>query len=683
MASNLTFPLKSYLIAFFLFALSPSVFAQSNYKTRKTASDKAVKYYKEGFLAARSGHEHKAVKAYQKSLKKEPTFIDAKIELAGAKYRLGKEAESIKLLNEVLIIDRNYQPNILYTLAQIAFRHDKYEEAIPYLEEFIANPKSKERTIKKAKQLLANCQFAANAIKNPVPFEPKSLSRFINTPFSEYLPTITADGQTLIYTMRTRDEDFMVSKLVDGEWQAGVNLGRPINTVENEGAQSLAADGKTLYFTGCDRKYEGYGSCDIYVTKIVDGKWTKPRNLGKNINTAAWESLPSISADGQYLYFSAARKGNIGGKDLWVSRKDKNGKWQMAKNLGDVINTPQDEQSPFIHPDGKTLYFMSKGHLGMGEHDLFMAKKQKDGTWSKPKNLGYPINTKHSEGSLFISLDGKTAYFASDRRDLLVKESKDIQEASDKGFTRKNTDLYSFELYEEVRPEPVTYVKARVIDAVTKRPLKSSIEFVNLGENEVHAKASTDENGLFLVCLPLGNNFALNVSKEKYLFHSENFELTEAKSLGEPFLLDIELQAIPDVVVAQKDKDETPTKTPTKTIVSTKTKPIILKNIFFETAKADLRSESTVELNRLKQMLLDYPSMRIQINGHTDNVGKDGNNLSLSQRRAKAVVSFLVQNGIDRSRLNAKGFGENQPIDSNETVEGRQNNRRTEFLILN
>ncbi len=657
----------------FLCLLGQFIFAQSNFKTKKTASDKAVKLYKEGFNYARKGHEYKAIKLYEKALKKEPTFIEAKIELAGSHYRLGKQEETVKILKEVLALSRDYRPSILYTLGTIEYEKEHYEGAISYWEAFIKHPKARESTRKKAQKELSNVRFAVEAMKNPVPFDPKPLSPYVNTPFSEYLPTITADGQTLIYTMRTRDEDFMVSKLKDGVWQAGENLGRPINTTDNEGAQSIAADGKTLYFTACDRKYEGYGSCDIYKTTIVDGKWEKPRNMGKNINTSGWESLPSISADGNSLYFSSARTDNVGGRDLWVSHKDGLGKWQKAVNLGNVINTKGDEQAPFIHPDGKTLYFMSTGHQGMGLHDLFVTRKQSDGTWSTPKNLGYPINTKHSEGGLYVSLDGKTAYFASDRQELREGGPSAFEKGSQ---TRKHTDLYYFELYEEVRPAPVTYVKAKVIDAQTGRPLQSKVEFVNLREQTIHTEARTDNTGAFLVCLPLGNNFALNVSKKDYLFHSENFELTTASSQKEPFILEIALQPIPEVVVEEKPVVSTSTPMP-------KTKAIVLKNIFFETAKADLRPESTAELNRLKSMLDEYPNMRIQINGHTDNVGKETDNLDLSQRRAKAVTDYLTRNGISANRLRSKGFGESQPIDTNATPEGRQNNRRTEFVILN
>jgi len=303
---------------------------------------------------------------------------------------------------------------------------------------------------------------------------------------------------------------------------------------------------------------------------------------------------------------------------------------------------------------------------GMGSADLFVVRKEEDGSWGEPKNLGFPINTKDSEGALIISLDGQTAYFATDRKYGTPGEDVTFGDA----MRGSDTDIYKFELYPEVRPQPVTYVKANVFDIVTDEKLIAEVEFVDLSTGNIHVSSKTDSDGEFLVCLPMGKNYSLNVSKEKYLFHSENFSLEEINSLNEPYLLDIGLQPIPD-----------PSATADNGLP--KSKPIILKNVFFETAKADLRPESITELNRLKKLLVENPKLQIQLNGHTDNVGTDEDNLQLSDARAKAVHDYLIAGGIAENRLKYKGYGESMPIDTNDTPQGRQNNRRTEFEIIN
>ena len=458
-------------------------------------------------------------------------------------------------------------------------------------------------------------------------------------------------------------EDIYFSRKVNGKWQKG----RPIealNTLNNEGAHNVSADGKMIVFTDCGGR-KGYGTCDIFYSEIKNGQWTPAKNIGRPINSKYWDSQPSLSADRSEIYFASRRPNGFGESDIWVSKRKPNGTWGEPENLGEKINTPGVERSPFIHADGQTLFFSSQGLPGMGSDDLFVVKKLDDGTWGEPKNLGFPINTKESEVALIVNLEGTTAYFSSDR---------DFDSPGDKAifgeFNRRSaTDIYKFELYPEARPQQVTYVKANVFDIVTDEKLIAEVEFVDLATGRIHVSSKTDSDGEFLVCLPMGKNYSLNVSKEKYLFHSENFSLEAVSSRNEPYLLDIGLQPIPD-----------PSATADNGLP--KSKPIILKNVFFETAKADLRPESITELNKLKQLLEKNPSLQIQLNGHTDNVGSEEDNLQLSDDRAKAVHDYLVAEGIDKERLKFKGYGETMPIDTNDTPEGRQNNRRTEFEIL-
>ncbi len=648
---------------FIFLLLFQTAFSQKKYTTDKSAKGKLLTTFQRGQRMAFNGQLDAAAQDFEKALEMDPTFIDAQMEWANVKNQQGKYAEAELGYEKVLAIDPNYEPSVLNSLAIVEFDQKKYDQAALHFEQFLKSPaRISESGKAKTMKYLGDAKFAAEAMKNPVPFEPKNLGPNINTPNAEYLPTITADGQMLIYTaVRGGQEDFYRSKLVNGEWQRGEAI-EAVNTSYNEGAQSISADEKYLIFTACNRR-DGLGSCDLYYSELKNGKWTATKNLGPPINSSGWESLPSISADGKTLFFNTDRRGGKGGKDIWYSERQPNGKWSEPKNLGSPVNTPGDEQSPFIHPDGQTLYFMSNGLPGMGGYDLYLSRRKPDGTWGEPQNLGYPINSEGNEGALSVSLDGKTAYFATD-----VLNVKAGVSTFDNPQSKGTTDIYSFELPVQARPQPATYVKATVTDASIGKALIAKVEFTDLATGQVFATAETEADGEFLVALPAGKDYALNVSKEKYLFQSENFALSETSTFDKPFLLDIALEPIP---AAGDGTGDLP-----------KAKPIVLKNIFFETGSAALKKESQTELSRLKKLLVENPNLHIQINGHTDNVGSDADNLTLSSDRAKAVYDFLVENGIEANRLKYKGFGETTPIATNDTEEGRQQNRRTEFEVI-
>ena len=367
-----------------------------------------------------------------------------------------------------------------------------------------------------------------------------------------------------------------------------------------------------------------------------------PRNLGGPVNTSKWESQPSVSADGKTLYFVSNRSGGSGGMDIWVTQLAPNNEWTVPRNLGGKINTPFSEETPFIHPDGKTLYFTSNGHVGMGEKDIYVTRKDADENWSEPKNLGYPINTWNDEQGLFVAASGENAYFSSDRKG---------------GYGK--LDLYSFKLYEEARPTRVTYVKGKVKNKETGRPLGAKFELIDLATSEVVIESSSDQiDGKFLVTLPVDHEYALNVSKDNYLFYSEHFALPKQQDITKPYRMDVELQPIK---FGEK---------------------VVLKNIFFETASFELLPVSTVELDKLVAFMNNNPTIHIEIGGHTDNVGKPESNQLLSENRSKSVRQYLIDHAISEGRIQFKGYGEEQPVDTNETPEGRAKNRRTEFKVL-
>lgn len=631
------------------------------YTTKETTSEKVKKLFTKAVNYSRSEQYEDALKELENILKIDPQFIDGYLLWGSIKYDQKEYAEAEVYFKKSLALDENYYARLLYQLALTLWNEEKFAEAADYFDRFAQSSDRNEDLKKRATKYAANARFAAEAVKHPVPFEPKKLGPNINTPNAEYFPSLTADGESLIYTARVNNqEDLFISHKKDGEWQKGVPIAS-VNTDRNEGTEQISADGKFLVFTMCDERNSngkpiGFGSCDIFYSEFKNGQWTKPANMGLPVNSSAWDSQPSISANGQALYFTSKRPGGFGGSDIWVSYRQADGRWGKPMNLGENINTPGDDQAPFIHPDGSTLYFMSDGHPGMGGTDLFIARLDSSGHWGKAVNFGYPINTRSDESALITSLDGTTAYFS------MVEP----QETSSPFPTRADVNIYTFNLPPSLRPNPVTYVKAKVFDDNTKAPLVANVEFRDLKSNQIFASSKTDIDGEFLVCLPIGKDYALTVSRDKYLFHSENFNLIEQASQSKPYVLEIGLIPIPE-----------------GTALPAKGKPVVLRNVFFETASAALRPESKEELDRLKQLLTEHPNLKIQINGHTDNVGSDEANQQLSEQRAKSVYDYLIKQGIVAQRLKYKGFGESQPIDTNDTAEGRQNNRRTEFEIIN
>ncbi len=654
---------KKFLFALFILVQITAT-AQATYTTKKTAVGKTRERYDKGMARTQTSEWLKAAKFFDESLRADSTFIDAWLQWAGVQYELNDYAKAERGFLRAAAIDSNYMPRVFYTLGIIAWKKDRFAAAAGYFQRFLNFDKQADELRTKAQRYLLDSRFSAEAVKNPVLFVRKSLGAQVNTKNLEFLPSFTADDSTLIFTRRIRgDEDMWSSKKIGTEWQEATPLDGVNTEGSNEGGQTISADGKLLVFTACNRP-DGLGSCDLYFSENKNGEWSLPKNMGAPVNETDWESQPSLAADGSAVYFCSIRKSRftIGGSDIWVSYRLPDGKWDVPINLGDSINTKGDDQSPFIHPDGKTLYFRSNGRAGMGGFDLFMSRRGADGKWASPTNLGFPINTKSDEGGLVVSRDGKTAYFATDQ--------KDSTSTGGDG----NLDLYSFELAVPLRPQAVTYVKAWLRDSENDQLLKGAkYEFADFQTGKVLTSAVSTDGG-FLICLPAGAEYSLTISKEKYAFRSEHFNLAaDGASIDKPFLMNLELTPLS----ALQPSLPSPTSRPTEAA-----KPIVLRNVLFETGSARLLAASQAELYRLKTMLTDNSKLKIQIGGHTDDVGNEAANQLLSEQRAKAVYDFLVQNNISAARLQYKGFGKTQPIETNETPDGRQSNRRTEFIIL-
>lgn len=632
-------------------------FSQKNYVTLQNAPDKAKSAYADGVQESRQGNNIIALGYFERAVKESPQFIDAHMMWAGCQYEIRDWARAEQGFEQVVALDPAYEPRVLYTLALCEQHQDKYDEAVAHVELFLATNPQNASLLRDAKKLAANVRFAAEAVKNPVPFDPKPVGNGINSPADEYLPSLTADAATMIFTRKDGiDENFYQSQKKDSVWQKAEPL-EGVNTPQNEGAQNISPDGSWLVFTACNRRGDGsQGGCDLYWSQLKNGAWTKAAPFSSTINSTDWDAQPCISHDGRSILFSSTRPGGQGGEDLWQTDRQPDNKWSVPRNLGPLINSPGKEQTPYLHPDNQTLYFTSDGHPGMGKNDLYFARRQPDGSWGQPQNLGYPVNTKASEGTLTVSLDGRTAYFAADKHG-----------------GQGGVDIYSFEMPLAARPQPVTYVRARVTDAVSGKNLVAKVEFSEAKTNRPYLSVSTKSDGTFLACLPAGQDYALNVSKSKYLFYSDRFNLAETATFHQPFLLDIALQPIS----ADTSQRAAPAGSP-----PVAGKPIVLRNVFFETGSAALRPESAAELDRLATLLIESPSLNIQINGHTDNVGNDAANQSLSEARAQSVQTYLLGKNIAPARLRYRGYGETQPVETNDTPEGREKNRRTEFVVF-
>lgn len=567
------------------------------------------------------------------------TYLSAYQQLGDIYRKLGTYHLAKKNYEKILTINPDFLPLTYFGLAESEFNTGNYAKALQYFTKYVSYPILDAGKKICAKYML-DCKFSLGAINNPVPFNPINMGSAINTADAEYFPSITADGETMIFTRRSsRGENFYTSTKKTGKWTQAKFLSDMINTDFNEGAQCISQDGMYLFFTGCNRP-DGLGRCDIYISKREGSGWEQSFNIGKPVNSEAWESQPSLSANGRTLYFSSNRSGGMGGYDIWKSDLLDNGSWSVPVNLGPSINTPYDEQAPFIHPDDQTLYFSSNGWPGLGKKDLFISRIDSQGQWSRPTNLGYPINTFHEENGLSVSRDGKMAYFSGDREGSFGK-----------------LDIYSFELPESIRPNLVTYVRGTVIDEDTKKPLNAKIQINDLisGKFAFDDECDTD-SGSFLATMRVGRSFSLVVSKEGYLLHSENFTLKDEKS-KQPFDVKIVLQKIE---------------------VGRKT---TLNNIFFDTNKYDLLPESRIELQAVIAFLADNPSTRIEIQGYTDDRGSEALNQTLSENRAKSVYNYLIYSGIKSNVLSYKGYGSRNPIADNATEEGKRMNRRTQFLI--
>jgi OmpA-OmpF porin, OOP family len=633
---------------FFLLLFPLTLTAQQ--RNLSTTSKKAAALYQKANEYLRARNFDKAIEALNDARQKDTTFGEAYLKLAGLYKVMGDKEASFRHYRQALRL-LPYNPALnseYYNFASLSLSAGHYQDARKYFELFLQAAPKNSKAANQARAQLNHIAFAEAALRNPVAFKPEKLAAPLNRFAMQYFPALTADQRHLLFTGRLgsrpeQDENLFVSVRQEASWSEPVSISPDINTRQNEGAGSISGDGKTLVFASCDRP-DSYGSCDLYISYRTGEKWSKPVNLGAVVNGKGWDSQPSLSADGRTLYFASVRAGGQGAEDIWVTTRGADNTWSEPRNLGPGINTGGNENSPFIHPSGSTLYLASDGHPGLGQADIFKAHLGEQGKWEQPQNLGYPLNTFENENSLFISTDNKTGYYSR-------------QISHNQG--QATVELFQFEVPAQWKSkEESIFAQGNVYDAKTKKPLQATVQLYDVATDSLVQQVHSDsQRGDYTIVLTEGKQYAMYVSADGYLLKSLSFDYTARKDFN-PLTLDVYLD-------------------PLHTGAN-----IVLNNLFFPSNKYTLEPTSRTELNKLVQFLTQHQSVRIQISGHTDDVGEAAFNLNLSRKRAQSVVDYLTQRGLGRSRLSVAGFGETKPVKPNDSDANRQLNRRIELKVL-
>ena len=539
-------------------------------------------------------------------------------------------------------------PDLDYYLACSYHLDHRFKEAIALFQAY--KKVAPKEQLEEINRLISNCETAIELVKHPIDVKISNLGPEVNSQYPDYHPSISADEKTLLFISRRDNttgklidmqdnhyfEDIYISNKENKQWTKATTMGYGINTDSHDGCVGLSADGQELFVYRWSKETNG----DLYVSDLVGTEWSDPRHLGDNINSKDWESDVSITPDKKVIFFTSDRKGE-GGRDIYMARRLPNGDFAAPINLGPKINTKFDEDAPFMHPDGKTLYFSSKGHKSMGGYDIFSCTIDiKTATiLTDPINVGYPINTADDDVFFVWSPDNKRAYFASERaggygeKDIYLLERKDIEAA-------------------------LVVLKGKIRSCKDSIPLGAKITVIdNATQQSVGVFTSNNSSGKYIVILPEGKNYGIRVESPGYLFYSKNIDIPVLEHY----------QEIDDEICLDQLK------------VGTK---IVLRNVFFDVDKATLRNESEAELAQLVEILKNNKNIKIQISGHTDSDGNEDHNLMLSEARAHTVVDYLIDKGIDGFRLTFKGYGETKPVAPNDTPENKQLNRRTEIEII-
>ena len=643
------------ILFFLLFSVSAS-FAQEDENCPLSSNKKARKAYEKALNVARSS-KSEARSLLKEALDLDPDFAQANLVMADLLYKSKKNDQAVEYYLNAISLCPDLDAYMYFRLGSIEFEDKKYREANEHFAKFIETGKGSDVDKSQAREQQKASLFYVEGFSKPVPFSPKPLSE-ISSVADEYLPIITPDNKRAYFTRRTFEKEkftgginvetkpierFCFSNVIgDNNYTEGEPMPSPFNTNNNEGGASLSADNKYMFFTICKDENGELLNCDIWYSVFSGGKWSEIKNAGPEINGKnTWESQPTLSSDGKTLYFASNREGGMGKLDIWKSTKDGAGNWSKPKNLGPRINTPENEKSPFFHSDGKTLYFSSTGQLGFGGYDIFFSKLQDDNQWKEPKNIGYPINSEKDDLGFFVSTDGKTGYFASDKL---------------KG--NGGWDVYHFGLYKEARPERVLFLSGEIKDENNAVVSDARVEIKNTKTQEITTVEVDSLTGKYVAVVAFNDDHILTVKQEGKAFSSNYFSTADSSITAKPLETNVKVE---EIKVG---------------------KAYTINNINFETNSAELSTQSKNIIKEFASFLNENAAVKVSIQGHTDNVGDPSSNMKLSKDRAKNVKQFLIEQGIQANRLDSKGFGMSKPLSKNTSEAGRAKNRRTEFVII-
>ncbi len=670
--------LIKYILLFCGIILGQYVFADFDPESCSgTDNAKAEKYFKKA-AELYDKDQAKAKEFLLKALEEDEDFVDAYYMLADfamqdyekawnnprIQHKIEDQVHS--LLMSILDICPKYDNyNLNYLVGENFYNKKDFIKAQEYLEVFCKHTDKYGKAYKIAQDMLHDIEITRKLKSRPVPFNPEPVEG-VSTLDDEYLPLISPDGEYLFYTKQymkedinsiygsTLTEEFTVANRADSTYMHYVEsraMPNPFNRGSNQGGISITIDNSTLFVTKCEKLPDyDYRNCDIFISHRTSYGWTELENLGPNINgRLTWESQPSISPDGKTLYFASMRSENMGTKDdyqssdIYFSHLLDDGSWSKAQNMGAPINTADNEKSPFFHADNRTLYFTSDGHDGLGGFDIFYSQ-QIDSAWTKPVNIGYPINTEDDDLGFVVSTSGDRAYFSSN-----------------KYRSKGGYDIYGFKLYEDARPDKVLFVKGQLVNENGVAITDAKIEVQNATTREVSEGMLDNESGNYAVAMRIeedsDDDYLMVVKRENSSFTSRLID-PEEENLDKPTEINVTIQPI-----------ETG-------------QAVTLHDIYFDFASAEIQHKSFIVLDNFIDFLNENPNLIFEIHGHTDNIGNDQSNLILSKQRAQTVYDYLLNKNISASRMTYIGFGETRPIATNETEAGRAQNRRTEFFIV-
>lgn len=642
-----------------LFLTINSAIAQSEKNCPEIKNSRADKIYEKGIKAFRQRNYSEAIQQLRNTIDIEPEYVDAHFVL-GLIY-IKESRMSLKTAKkyflDVIDLCPDYDPYVYYHLARIYYGAQEYEEAYKLISVFLEDVDKidSDEEYSNAVGIQEYSAFYIEMFNNPVPFDPMPVPG-VSTEYDEYLPIISPDNEMALFTRKFKippqkgdmfqseqfKERFMFSWKEGEQFDRGRNMPYPFNQKPNEGGATLTIDNKLLFYTICSyTKDQQYFNCDICYSEFKDGAWADIQSISDKVNlNNAWESQPSVTSDGKTIFFVSDREGGYGGYDIYTTNKDKSGCWCEPINLGPIINTAGNEKTPFIHTDSKTLYFSSDGRMGIGGYDIFFSKLNVDGDWIEPENIGYPINSFDDDVGFFVSTNGEHGYFASNKFEGIG-----------------GWDLYYFELYEDARPEKVLFLKGKLAGVDENAFNKTRIELRNTETRAVTEIEVDTVTGEYVAAVLFNADFVMIVKEQGFVQETKYISKIDPR-YTEPVNAEVKLEPI-EIGKSYR-----------------------LNDIYFDFNSTELTNESKYVIDEFYEFLNENPGLKISIQGHTDNIGSTEDNLKLSESRAEAVFQYLINIGVDSSRLDFKGFGEQNPVADNITENGRSLNRRTEFVIV-